>query len=131
MASAAAAVAATASAPLTAAARWSRGGRTAARAQPAANRHRDAGPCTWASSAVMAAPQSRRSAGRVAAAAASSHPGPSSVDSLAPASRHQARHSSRAATIQGVPKTAIQIAMSRRARKVSGSSAPRIETTQR
>jgi hypothetical protein len=114
-----------------AAARWSRGGRTATRAQPTANRQRDAGPCTWASSAVLAAPQSRRSAGRAAAAAASSNTGPSSVDSLAPASRHQARHSSRAATIQGVPKTAIQIAMSRRARKDSGSSAPRIETTQR
>jgi hypothetical protein len=79
----------------------------------------------------MAAPQSRRSAGSVAVAAASSHAGPSSVDSLAPACRHQARHSSRAAIIQGVPKTAIQIAISSRARKVGGSSAFRIMVTHR
>jgi hypothetical protein len=122
--STAAAVAATATAPATpTAARLSPGGKTAARAQPAANRHRAGRPWTWASSAAMAAPQSRRSAGSVATAAVSSHPGPSRVDSLAPARRHQARHSSRAATIEGVPKTAIQIARSSRARRVSGSRA--------
>src|SRR6266508_2232451 len=60
---------------------------------------------------------------RAAAAAASSHAGPSIPDSLAPACRHQARHSSQAAIIQGVPNTAIQIAMSSRAWAVSGSSA--------
>jgi hypothetical protein len=130
VASAVAAMAATATAPATpTAARWPPGGKAAARAQPAANRHRAGPPRTWASSAVMACPQSRRSAGRVAAAAASSHPGPSSADSSAPARRHQARHSSRAATIQGVPKTAIQIAMSSRALAVSGSPAWRIMRT--
>jgi hypothetical protein len=53
------------------------GGRIAARAQLAANRHRAARSRsgTWASSAAMAAPQSRRSAGSVAVAAASSRAG--------------------------------------------------------
>ena len=78
------------------------------RAQPAANRHRAARSCTgtWASSAAMATPQSRRPAGSVAAAAASSRPGPSSADSLTPACRHQARHSSQAATAQSQTKGA-------------------------
>ena len=96
-------VAVTASAPATpTAARVPPGGKIAARAQPAANRHRAARSCTgtWASSAAMAAPQSRRSASSVALAAASSRAGPSSADSLAPACRHQARHSSQAATAQ-------------------------------
>lgn len=67
--SAAAAVAATATAPLMAtAARLPRGEKIAVRAQPTANRHRAGWSCTWASSAAMAAPQSRRSAGRIAAA---------------------------------------------------------------
>lgn len=79
----------------------------------------------------MAAPHSRRQPGSVAAAAASSQAGPSILDSSAPARRHQARHSSRAATIQGVPNTAIQMAMSRRIRRVSGSSALIIIWTQR
>jgi len=132
VASAAAVVATTASAPVTpAAARLSLGGKTAARAQPVANRHRAERPWTWASSAAMAAPHWRRSAGSVVAAAASSHPGPSVADSVAPACRHQARHSSQAAIIHGVPNTAIQIAMSSRTRAVSGSSALRIIWTQR
>ena len=79
----------------------------------------------------MAAPHWRRSAGSVVAAAASSHPGPSIADSVAPACRHQARHSSQAAIIHGVPNTAIQIAMSSRTRAVGGSAALRIIWTQR
>ena len=79
----------------------------------------------------MAAPHSRRSAGSVTDAAASSNRGPSIPDSSAPARRHQARHSSQAASIDGVPNTAIQIAMSSRSWKVSGSSALRIVRTQR
>ena len=131
VASAAAAIAATASAPaIPTAARLPRGGKEAARAQPAANRHRDGLSCTRASSAVMARPQSRWSVGSVAAAAASSHPGPSREESRAPARRHQARHSSQAASIQGVPKTAIQIAMSSRTWAVSGSRALFIWRTQ-
>jgi len=132
VASAVAAIAVTASAPATRTGAWlPRGGKTAARAQPAANRHRAALLWTWASSVVMAAPQSRRPAGSVAAAAASSHPGPSRADNSVPACRHQARHSSQAAIIQGVPNTAIQIAMSSRTRAVSGSSALLTIKTQR
>ena len=101
------------------------------RAQPTANRHRAGRSRTWASSAAMAAPQSRRSSGSIAAAAASSHPGPSRVDSLAPARRHQARHNSPAAITQGVPNTAIPIAMSSRSQAVSGSSALTIIWTHR
>jgi hypothetical protein len=88
--SAVAASAATASAPVApTAARLPPGGKSAARAQPAANRHRAPWSWTWVSSAVMAAPQSRRSAGSVAVAAASSRAGPSSPETLAPACRHQ------------------------------------------
>ena len=127
VASAVAATATTARAPApattTAAARLPLGGRTAVRAQPAANRHRPAPSGTWASSAVMASPQSRRSPGRVATAAASSQPGPSRVDIRALAWRHQARHSSQAASIAGVPNTAIAIASSSTARKLSGARA--------
>jgi hypothetical protein len=90
VASPVAARAATVRAPATTvAARWPPGGKTAVRVQPAANRHRDARSWIWASSAVMAAPQSRRSAGRVAVATASSRAGPSSPETLAPACRHQ------------------------------------------
>jgi hypothetical protein len=79
----------------------------------------------------MAGPQWRRSAGRVAVAAASSSPGPSSADSRVPARRHQARHSSRAATTKGVPKTASEIVMTSASGKVTGSSAVSSEPTQR
>ena len=89
-------------------------GKAAARAQPAANRHRTARSCTgtWASSAAMAAPQSRRSAGSVAVVAASSRAGPSSADSRPPACRHQARHSSQAASGQGPTATEAATATS-------------------
>jgi hypothetical protein len=107
------------------------GGKTAARAQPAANRHRAARSWTWANSAAMATPQSPRSAGSVAAAPASSHAGPSIPDSLAPACRHQARHSSQAASIQGAPNTAIQMAMSSRTWAVGGSFTLRTWRTHR
>ena len=132
MASVVAAIAATTSAPATPTAAWlPRGGKTAVRTQPAANRHRAPRPWTWVSSAAMAAPQSRRSFGSVAAAAPSSRAGPSIPDSSAPAWRHQARHSSQAASIAGVPSTASPIAMSSRTRTVNGSSALCIIWTQR
>ena len=68
--------------------------------------------------------------GSIAAAAASA-PGPSRVDSRAPAWRHQARHNSPAAITQGVPNTAIPIARSSRSWAVSGSSALTIIWTHR
>jgi hypothetical protein len=115
------------------AARLPPGGNSAVRAQPAANRHRAARPCagTWVSSAAMAVPQSRRSAGRVAVAACSSRPGPSSAASRSPACRHQARHSSQAASIEGMANTAIQMAMSSRTSAVGGSLALVTWKTQR
>ena len=108
VAAAAAAVAATATPATPTATGLPPGGKIAVRAQPAANRHRAERACTgtWASSAAMAAPQSRRSAGSVATAAASSRPGPSRDDSLTPACRHQARHSSQPATAQSQRKGA-------------------------
>ena len=57
--------------------RLRRGGKIAARAHPSANGHRLERVGTWASSAVIAAPQSRRSSGSVATAAASSRAGES------------------------------------------------------
>jgi hypothetical protein len=120
--SVAAAIAATASAPATVTATRLPPGTTAALAQPAANRHRAVPPSTWASSAAMAAPHWRRSAGSTALAAASSHAGPSIPDSLEPACRHQARHSSQAASIAGVPNTAIQMAMSSQTLAGGGSA---------
>jgi hypothetical protein len=120
---AAAAMAPAARAPVTlTAARLPLGGKSAVRAQPAANRHRAGRSWTWVSSAAMAGPQWRRSTGRVAAAAASSHPGPSRADSRSPACRHQARHSSQAASIAGVPNTAVQMAMSRTTLAGGGSA---------
>jgi hypothetical protein len=79
----------------------------------------------------MAVPQSRRSAGRVAVAAASSRPGPSSADTRVPARRHQARHSSQAASIAGMANTAIQIAMSSRTAALGGCFALPTCQTQR
>jgi hypothetical protein len=82
------------------------GGRIAVRAQPAANRHRAWRSGSWAGSAVMAAPQSARSAGSVATAVASSRAGASMVARRAPVRAHQARHGIRAANGPGVASTA-------------------------
>ncbi len=95
----------TPAAPSTAAAttgpRLLRGGKIAARAQPSAKRHRPGRVGTWASSAVIAAPQSRRSSGSVAIAAASSRAGESGVVVEAGASASHADHSSQAVRNHG------------------------------
>jgi len=78
-----------------------RGGKTAARAHPTANRQRSERVCTWASSASVAAPQSRRPSGSVALAAAGSRVGESIMeDETVRSTRHA--HSNPTATIQGV-----------------------------
>jgi hypothetical protein len=81
------------------------GGRIDTRAHPNAKRHRSERSRTWASSAVIAAPQWRRPAGSVAVAAARRRAGGSVAADKPVGSARRARRSKPTATIHGVEST--------------------------